>query len=99
MQYPKILEAVDSSCLCNSCLHAKMVLQTHKLADEITPEQALQENVARALGKASNLIEGIDYYMEDEFFVFTKWHHLRKGYCCNNNCRHCPYKQQIELMH
>ncbi|MCE2957825.1 MAG: DUF5522 domain-containing protein [Flammeovirgaceae bacterium] len=24
--------------------------------------------------------------------VFTEHFHLRRGYCCKNKCRHCPYK-------
>jgi hypothetical protein len=23
--------------------------------------------------------------------VFTAAYHLRRGYCCGNGCRHCPY--------
>jgi hypothetical protein len=92
MQYPKILTADDATCLCNLCLHKVMVVRTQEIAERMTPELANQENEVRALGKANQLVQDIDYYMEGEFFVFTKWHHLRKGYCCNNNCRHCPYK-------
>ncbi|MCX8472538.1 MAG: DUF5522 domain-containing protein [Sediminibacterium sp.] len=36
-------------------------------------------------------MEGIDFYYEDSLMVFTAWFHLKKGYCCENNCRHCPY--------
>jgi Family of unknown function (DUF5522) len=37
------------------------------------------------------LIEGIDYYVEKGFVVFTA-HYLRnRGYCCESGCRHCPY--------
>jgi len=32
-----------------------------------------------------------DYYKENGRVVFTA-HFLRKrGYCCSNGCRHCPY--------
>ncbi|MEL4455934.1 DUF5522 domain-containing protein [Lutimonas vermicola] len=31
------------------------------------------------------------YYSEEGFKVFTKIYHLKRGYCCKNNCRHCPY--------
>jgi hypothetical protein len=24
--------------------------------------------------------------------VFTASFHLKRGYCCNSNCRHCPYR-------
>ncbi|MBM4150956.1 MAG: hypothetical protein FJ219_04835 [Ignavibacteria bacterium] len=37
--------------------------------------------------------EGKEFY-RDPFtrnLVFTKTKHLRRGYCCKNRCRHCPY--------
>ncbi len=33
-----------------------------------------------------------DFYIEGPYVVFTAAYHLRRGYCCNSNCRHCPYK-------
>lgn len=33
-----------------------------------------------------------EYYFSDEgYIVFTAAYHLRRGYCCKNGCRHCPY--------
>lgn len=32
------------------------------------------------------------FYYEGPYLVFTEKHHLERGFCCNNNCRHCPYK-------
>jgi hypothetical protein len=33
-----------------------------------------------------------DYYMSEEgFIVFTEKYHLKRGYCCQSGCRHCPY--------
>ena len=32
-----------------------------------------------------------DYYYEKGFMVFTAAYHLKRGYCCKNLCRHCPY--------
>ena len=37
------------------------------------------------------LIENIDYYLENGFFVFMEKFHLDRGYCCKSGCRHCPY--------
>jgi len=38
------------------------------------------------------LREGGDYYInKDGLFVFTKEYHLKRGYCCGNGCRHCPF--------
>lgn len=33
-----------------------------------------------------------DFYMQGTYVVFTAAYHLRRGYCCNSDCRHCPYK-------
>lgn len=32
-----------------------------------------------------------DFYYEGEMIVFTANYHLRRGYCCESGCRHCPY--------
>ena len=37
------------------------------------------------------LVEGIDFYYENGFMVFTKKYHRDRGFCCGNSCRHCPY--------
>ena len=37
------------------------------------------------------LIEGVDYYMENGFVVFTSHYLLKRGFCCRSGCRHCPY--------
>jgi hypothetical protein len=41
--------------------------------------------------KPARLVEGEDYYLEGTKFVFTAAYHLKRGYCCNSKCRHCPY--------
>jgi hypothetical protein len=33
-----------------------------------------------------------DFYMENGLVVFTAAYHLKRGYCCNSGCRHCPYR-------
>jgi hypothetical protein len=37
------------------------------------------------------LVEGADYYFENGLMVFTREYHLKRGYCCQSGCRHCPY--------
>lgn len=39
----------------------------------------------------SALLPG-DTYLEGPYLVFTEQYHLRRGYCCNSDCRHCPYR-------
>jgi hypothetical protein len=44
------------------------------------------------------LTEGVDFYWvnvdEYRFKVFTEKFLLERGYCCNNTCKHCPYKEK-----
>ncbi|WP_238537630.1 DUF5522 domain-containing protein [Zavarzinella formosa] len=37
-------------------------------------------------------VEGRDYYIENGRWVFTAFYHARRGHCCGNGCRHCPYE-------
>jgi hypothetical protein len=44
--------------------------------------------------ETSKFTEGVDYYFENGLMVLTA-HFLRKrGYCCGNGCRHCPYPKE-----
>jgi 2-iminoacetate synthase ThiH len=37
-------------------------------------------------------LEAEDYYISEEgFIVYTENYHLKRGYCCKNHCKHCPY--------
>ena len=37
------------------------------------------------------LTEGEDYYFDHGLMVLTARYLLRRGYCCEQGCRHCPY--------
>ncbi|HEX8254280.1 MAG TPA: DUF5522 domain-containing protein [Thermoanaerobaculia bacterium] len=41
--------------------------------------------------KRPPLVEGVDYYYEGRFLVFTEKFLHDRGYCCESGCRHCPY--------
>ncbi len=42
----------------------------------------------------NELIKDVDYYLDErELMIFTENYHLKRGYCCENNCKHCPYEQ------
>jgi hypothetical protein len=41
---------------------------------------------------AEEALQPEDFYMEGPYMVFTAAYHLRRGHCCNSDCRHCPYK-------
>ena len=37
-----------------------------------------------------------DYYLSEEgYIVFTEQYHLKRGYCCQSGCRHCPWKEEV----
>ena len=40
----------------------------------------------------NNELEEGDYYRSEEgYIVFTEQYLLKRGFCCENACRHCPY--------
>jgi hypothetical protein len=42
----------------------------------------------------AKLLEGMDYYLENGLMVFTGAYLLKRGYCCDSGCRHCPYEKE-----
>jgi hypothetical protein len=80
-------EWVDPACLCRSCLEtiARVSLELNS-TDEILVE------VRRLLSRPIEALTPDDYYYEpDGKMVFTAAYHLKRGACCANKCRHCPY--------
>ena len=47
-------------------------------------------------GEVVPLVENEDYYLERGLMVFTARYHLRRGYCCEQGCRHCPYPEELK---
>lgn len=76
---------LDADCLCPKCLPATIADLQH--ADEST-KTSLASSTEKSLGE---LIEGEDYYRDNDRVVFTARYHLRRGYCCHSGCRHCPF--------
>lgn len=38
------------------------------------------------------LIKEEDYYFDQNGrMVFTEAYHIKRGFCCKNDCKHCPY--------
>ena len=46
--------------------------------------------------KAEEPVRPGDYYIENGRYVFTSEYLLRRGYCCENGCRHCPYGFKVQ---
>ena len=42
--------------------------------------------------KTPKLLPSYYYYNEHGLFVFTEEYHRDRGYCCGNNCKHCPFE-------
>ena len=42
--------------------------------------------------RAAETLQPDEFYYDGPYLVFTETYHLRRGYCCNSDCRHCPYK-------
>jgi hypothetical protein len=38
-----------------------------------------------------------DYYFDGPYLVFTEAYHLKRGFCCQSGCSHCPYDFQKRL--
>ena len=80
--------AID--CLCPKCFKDSCSDKIEEYVKTLTQETVLH-NKATSLPKSNNLIEGIDYYLENGNYVFKAFFHLKRGSCCTNGCRHCPY--------
>ncbi|MEO8590726.1 MAG: DUF5522 domain-containing protein [Flavobacteriales bacterium] len=52
-----------------------------------SPQEPKKDERVERLG----LEKGDFYYSEEGYIVFTEQYHLKRGHCCGNNCRHCPY--------
>ncbi|NQW28116.1 MAG: hypothetical protein HQ474_09420 [Flammeovirgaceae bacterium] len=36
------------------------------------------------------------YFNEQGLMVFTAEYHLKRGYCCDSGCKHCPYSEKTK---
>jgi hypothetical protein len=79
-----LVAAADQDCLCPDCL-ARAIAKPSATPDDTAPP------AANTSANTSPLIEGEDYYCEGAAMVFTAQFLLRRGYCCESGCRHCPY--------
>ena len=43
--------------------------------------------------------EGEDFYFNEQgLMVFTANYHLKRGVCCKNKCKHCPWNYGREKL-
>jgi Family of unknown function (DUF5522) len=44
--------------------------------------------------KSEKFVEDIDYYFENGLMILTAHFLKKRGYCCKNGCRNCPYSNE-----
>ena len=82
-----------NNCLCPACLKKQMKEKIGLFVADF--KAGKQDNSApKYRNKKAGLVEDIDYYLDDGNVVFTEWYHLKRGECCGNRCRHCPYEHK-----
>lgn len=88
--YPTII-AIEAgeNCRCPDCLATLVSNRINNKLENISLEAALA--LASEYSHHKLLVEKIDYSIEAGNLVFTRWYHLKRGSCCGNDCRNCPY--------
>ena len=85
LPHVSLVATADQDCLCPECLGQAISRPSHE-----------GTNIPASIDSNTNslpaLIEGKDYYCEGSTIVFTAHYLLRRGYCCESGCRHCPYE-------
>ena len=74
---PELLVRVPTEARNSACICRTCVNTFHR-------EQAEVE--------ALPVVPGDFYFDSSGLMVFTAAYHQRRGYCCGNDCRHCPYQ-------
>jgi hypothetical protein len=75
---------LEAACLCRTCLgHLAKCATGNDSADAILAR--VRADKARASLSADSYLD------ENGRTVFAAAFHLKRGYCCGNGCRHCPY--------
>jgi hypothetical protein len=89
--YPAIMPLDPTEgCLCKNCLAVAIGRRIDKMINPSNHQHMLDYAAQYRNGK--NLIEYIDYTIETGQYIFSAWYHLKRGSCCSNGCRNCPYQ-------
>ncbi len=88
--FPAVLPfVVGQACLCPLCLKQAVAAKLPSYLSSLDHKEAFE--LAQNYPSNAPLLEGIDYVMDGELMVFQAWFHLKRGYCCGNDCLNCPY--------
>lgn len=89
---PAVLPVIaGESCLCPACLSQAVQTRLRDAQDHGGVHWVALADAVACQGQP--LIEGVDYTIENDLYVFSRWFHLKRGQCCGHACRHCPYGQ------
>lgn len=72
------LKKTSYDCLCKTCL------ENLNKYPELAKEYPFPDH-------PNKYVQGVHYYLDGQYWVFTHFYHYLKGQCCKNNCRHCAY--------
>lgn len=90
LAYPAVMAAdLKQDCLCVACLSKAIQEKVTEFIRTSSQQEAIA--IARNYRGNDKLIPGIDYSIENNKHVFTQWYHLKRGSCCGNGCKNCPY--------
>ncbi len=88
--YPAIMTIeAQQDCLCKNCLSQAIQEKIIHLINTLSQQDIIA--IAHQYRTNEPLIVGIDYIIENNNWVFTQWYHLKRGHCCGNACKNCPY--------
>ena len=88
--YPAVLPADPAkSCLCPTCLAKAIGQKIEERLATLPHSEALQW--AQQQPPTIRSREHIDYTVERGNYVYSRWFLLKRGICCGNGCRNCPY--------
>lgn len=90
MAYPAIFAcAADAKCVCSACLTVMTAEHINTHIDTKTVHDTAPTTATACEGMP--LIENLDYTIENGHWVLSRWYLLKRGDCCGNACRNCPY--------
>jgi Family of unknown function (DUF5522)/Cysteine-rich CWC len=80
---------LEPACLCRPCLET-----VARISREEEDTEIILAGIREALSHHRPAPDERDFYLDDNGnVVFTSAYHLKRGTCCENGCRHCPYQR------
>ena len=69
------------------------------IAEALTQTNAeSMRDMGQVMGWLKPKLQGKDFYWENGMMVMTEDYHKRRGSCCGNRCKHCPFSPKYIKM-